>query len=99
MAVAQLLKIAHNIDKKVTGVGDGVRGVDEKVQVVNDNVKAIDNVVQTIADGGLSVFSLSPASSLTFFLSSDSEEVKETTTKVKSIVQQTADDVDDVKCS
>ncbi len=56
MASAQLLKITHNIDNKVTGVGDGVRGVDEKVQVVNDNVKAVDDMVQTIADGGKSVF-------------------------------------------
>lgn len=57
MAMAQLLKITHNIDNKVTGVGDGVRGVDEKVQVVNDNVKAVDDIVHTIADGGKSVFS------------------------------------------
>lgn len=70
MAVAQLLKITHNIDNKVTRVGDGVKGVDEKVQVVGDNVKVIDDVVQTIADGGPSVFSLLPASSLTFFLTS-----------------------------
>ena len=70
MAIAQLLKITHNIDNKVTGLGDGVRGVDEKVQVVNDNVKAIDCVVQTIVDGGQSVFNLSPASSLTLFLTS-----------------------------
>jgi hypothetical protein len=52
MAMAQLLKIAHNIENKMTGVGDGIRDVDEKVQVVNDSVRAVDNVVQTIADGG-----------------------------------------------
>ncbi|KAI9444090.1 hypothetical protein H4582DRAFT_2126015 [Lactarius indigo] len=59
MASAQLLKITHNIDNKVTGVGDGVRCVDEKT----------------------------------------GKEVKAIATKVKSIVQQTADDVDDVKRS
>ncbi len=69
MASVQLLKITHDIDDKVMGVGDGVRGVDEKVQVVygevqlvNDNVKAVDDKVQTMADGGQSLFSESPSS-------------------------------------
>ncbi|KAH9036079.1 hypothetical protein EDB84DRAFT_1437750 [Lactarius hengduanensis] len=50
MASAQILKVTHTIDNKVTAVGDGVKGVDEKVQVVNDNVKAVDDKVQTIAE-------------------------------------------------
>lgn len=57
MAMAQLLKITHNIDNKVTGVGDGIRDVDEKVQVVKDNVKAVDDIAHAIAAGGKSVFS------------------------------------------
>ncbi|KAN0127171.1 hypothetical protein V8E53_014977, partial [Lactarius tabidus] len=32
MAMAQLLKITHNIDNKVTGVGDGIRDIDDRVQ-------------------------------------------------------------------
>ncbi|KAH9014038.1 hypothetical protein EDB84DRAFT_1680251 [Lactarius hengduanensis] len=46
MASVQVLEVTHKIDNKVTGVGDGVRGVDEKVQVVNDNVKAVDDKTQ-----------------------------------------------------
>ncbi|KAH9069637.1 hypothetical protein EDB83DRAFT_2191136, partial [Lactarius deliciosus] len=61
MASVQLVKVTHKIDNKVTGVGDGVRGVDEKVQVVNDNVKAIGDKVQIIADGAQSLISDSPA--------------------------------------
>jgi hypothetical protein len=57
MAMAQLLKITHNIDNKVTGVGDGIRDIDDRVQVVNDGVKAVDDMVQTIADGGKNMFS------------------------------------------
>ncbi|KAH9059512.1 hypothetical protein EDB87DRAFT_1822624 [Lactarius vividus] len=56
-ANAQLLKITHNIDNKVAGVSDGVRGVDENVQDMNDRVKAIDEMIQTTADGGKIVFS------------------------------------------
>ncbi|KAH9012150.1 hypothetical protein EDB84DRAFT_1405695 [Lactarius hengduanensis] len=52
MASVQVLKVTHKIDDKVTGVGEGLRGVDEKVQVVNDNVKAVDDKVQTMADDG-----------------------------------------------
>ena len=62
MAMAQLLKITHNIDNKVTGV-------DDKVQVVKDNVKAVDDMAHNIAAGGNSSFSWSPAPSLTFLLS------------------------------
>ncbi|KAH9041041.1 hypothetical protein EDB85DRAFT_2140215 [Lactarius pseudohatsudake] len=40
MASVQFVKVTHNIDNKVTGIDDGVRGVDVKVQVVNNNVKA-----------------------------------------------------------
>ncbi|KAF8263258.1 hypothetical protein EI94DRAFT_607040 [Lactarius quietus] len=49
MAIAQLTKIAHNIDNKVD---DGFRDVNENVQDMNDNVKAVGDVVQTIADDG-----------------------------------------------
>ena len=98
MAMAQLLKITHNIDNKVTGIGDGIRDVDEKVQVVRDNVKAVDDIAHTIAAGENSMFSWSPASSLTSCYL-DGKEVKATTTKVESIVQIMAEDVDDVKCS
>jgi hypothetical protein len=44
MASAQLLRVTHIIDNKVTGVDEGVRRVGE-------NVKAVDDKVQTMADG------------------------------------------------
>ncbi|KAH9035977.1 hypothetical protein EDB84DRAFT_1203547 [Lactarius hengduanensis] len=59
MANAQMLKIAHDIEKKVDGVdekvqevGDGVNDVKEKVQGVDENVNAVDEKVQTIIDDG-----------------------------------------------
>ena len=63
MASAQTQRIAHKIDNKLTGVGDGVRSVAEKaqvivahvgdvkcdVQVVSDKVDAVDERVQVLA--------------------------------------------------
>ena len=99
---AQLLRVTHNIDNKVTGVDEVVRRVDEnvlvvksEVELVNDNVKAVDDKVQTMADGRQRLFSESSASSLTFIVQMARRPAKE----VKSIVQQTADGVDDVKRS
>jgi prophage DNA circulation protein len=57
MASAQLLKVTHKIDSKLTEVVDGVSGVDRNVQVVRDSVNAVYNMVQTIADGRKIVFS------------------------------------------
>ncbi|KAH9069567.1 hypothetical protein EDB83DRAFT_2551128 [Lactarius deliciosus] len=58
MASAQILKVTHTIDNKVTAVGDGVKGVDGKVQLVKcevqlvgANVEAINDKVQKIAEG------------------------------------------------
>ncbi|KAI9455153.1 hypothetical protein BJY52DRAFT_1172356, partial [Lactarius psammicola] len=91
MASVQLLRITHNIDNKVTVVGDGVRVVDGKVQgvaaqvedvkcdvqIVSDQVEVVDKRVQVIVDDG--------------------KEVMTTAMEAKLIVQQTADNVDDVK--
>ena len=34
MAAAQILKLTHAVDNKVTGVGDKLKGVDDKMAVV-----------------------------------------------------------------
>ena len=75
MAIAQNLKLAHNIDTEVTRVGEGVRSIDENVLVVksdvhlvNDNLKAVDDKVQNIADGGQRLLNNSPTSSPTFMV-------------------------------
>ena len=34
MAAAQILKLTHVVDKKVTGVGNKLEGVDDKLDVV-----------------------------------------------------------------
>lgn len=43
MASAVVLKITHDVDEKVTGVGDDVRAIDK-------NVRDVDEKVQQMAD-------------------------------------------------
>ena len=52
MAIAQLLKVTHNIDNNVMKVDENVLVVKSEVQVVNDNIKVVDDKVQTMTDGG-----------------------------------------------
>jgi archaellum component FlaC len=49
MANAVVLKVTHNVDEKVTGVGDDVRVIDKKVQGVETQVHDVDGKVQSVA--------------------------------------------------
>ena len=75
MANAELLRVAHNIDESVQGVGIQVKGVDDCVQGVSVQVRGVDeNVnmlkkeVQMAIDGAETVLGIgkSPTSSLIF---------------------------------
>ena len=84
LASAQLLRVTHNIDNRVTRVDEGVMRVDEGVmrvdenvlavkgeaELIGDNVKAVDDKVQNMADGRQRqrLFSESSTSSLTFLI-------------------------------
>ncbi|KAH9070974.1 hypothetical protein EDB83DRAFT_2313709 [Lactarius deliciosus] len=50
MANAQLLKVTHGVDDKLTEVGDGVKGVQGEVRVVGEKVKMVDDKLQGIID-------------------------------------------------
>ncbi len=41
MATAQLLKITHGVDCKITRIDDEVQGVDGKVRDISDSVKFV----------------------------------------------------------
>ncbi|KAH9069633.1 hypothetical protein EDB83DRAFT_2314311 [Lactarius deliciosus] len=84
MANAQVLKVTHKIDDKVTRVGEDVRSVDEKVQVVEGEVQVVKGEVQLVNDNVKSV-------------DDKVQAIAEDSMEVKSIIQQTADQVDNVK--
>ena len=48
MASAELLKMTHSVDTKVTGVDDRVKVVDTKITGVDDRVKAVDDKLQDV---------------------------------------------------
>ncbi|KAH9055679.1 hypothetical protein EDB87DRAFT_1280661 [Lactarius vividus] len=84
MATAQILKVTHRTNDKVTGVGEDVRNVDEKVQVVESEVRVVKSEVQLVNDNVKSV-------------NDKVQAITEDSMEVKSIVQQMAVQVDNVK--
>jgi hypothetical protein len=48
MANAEVLRLAHNIDEKVEGVGIQVKDVDEKVQGIDKDVRGVNVQVQSV---------------------------------------------------
>ena len=57
MANAQLLKVTHGVDDKLTEVGDSVKGVKGEVRVVREEVKGVDDKLQLVIDGAQCMFS------------------------------------------
>jgi hypothetical protein len=84
MAATQLLRATRTVDKRVRGVDDRVAGVDGMV-------KAIDGKVAKIIDGMQTIFSQFPKKRL-ILTHPDGN-------KAKVVMQQTADDVGQVKSS
>ena len=75
MANAELLRVAHNIDETVQGVGIQVKSVDECVQGisvqvrgVDENVNVLKEKVQMVIDGAETVLEKSLTSSLIFLI-------------------------------
>jgi prophage DNA circulation protein len=50
MASAELLKVTHSVDGKVTGIDDRVKNVEGKVQGVRGDVQGVGNKVQGVDD-------------------------------------------------
>jgi peptidoglycan hydrolase CwlO-like protein len=50
MASAELLKVTHNVDDKVTGVDDRVKDVEGKVQDVRGDVQDVGSEVRGVDD-------------------------------------------------
>ena len=55
MATAQLLKITHGVDDKVTKIDDAVKGVDDNVKGVDDKLNDVGDTVKLVRDGARSL--------------------------------------------
>src|SRR6266404_1610783 len=76
MATAQLLKITHGVDDKVTRIYDCVKSVNDKVMKSNDGAQVVHGKVMKINDGVKGVDSK---------VMSINEEVKGVNDKVKNV--------------
>jgi hypothetical protein len=98
MATAQVLKATHTVDDRVRGVEDRVinvdnrvAGVDDRVAIVDDKVNAIDDKVAAAIDGA-QPFSVSHRDNCLTLMCLEGKEAR-------VVIQQTANDVDQVKRS
>ncbi len=51
MAAAEVLKVTHIVDGKVTTIDDKVTTVDNKIATVNNKVTTVDDKVTTVING------------------------------------------------
>ncbi|KAH9031723.1 hypothetical protein EDB84DRAFT_1418230 [Lactarius hengduanensis] len=91
MASAQLLKVTHDIRNELTVVADGVEGVGQKVQVVVTQVEDVQCDVQIVRD------QVEVVDKRVQLIVDDGKGAMATTMEAKFVVQQTADNVDDLK--
>jgi hypothetical protein len=101
MAHAEVLRITHSIRNEVKIVDGKVERVEDKVEEVGDKVgdkvQCVDDKVQVVIDGARGLFSpLNPT--LTSMLS-DGEQARVAAKEARLIIQQTANDIDGLKCS
>ena len=83
MATAQVLKVTHRVEAGVKGVDDKVTDVDSKVNLV------IEGTFSTLATPTCNRKPTRP----------DGKVVKQTTTETKALLQQTANNIDEDRCS
>jgi archaellum component FlaC len=79
------------VDDRVAGVDDRVAGVDDRVAGVDDRVKDVDDKLVAVIDGAQYIFNQS-SKFVQLLTRLDGKEARE-------VIQQTADDVDQVKRS
>jgi hypothetical protein len=92
MAAAQVLNLTHRVNKKVTEVGNQVTGVENQVAGVGTKLSDVDDKMDVVVQGMPRVeqlFTIRPILIALCWL--DGKDVKVT-------LQQTSNNIDDVKC-
>ena len=104
MALAEVLRITHNVrdevkvvDCKVERMEDKVEVIGDKVEVMGDQLQCVDEKVQVVIDGARGVSSQSPMPSNMYTL--DSRQARGEAKESKLTIQQAASGIDEIKCS
>jgi hypothetical protein len=91
----------EGLGDKVEGLGDKVEGVGDKVEEVGDKVgdkvQCVDDKVQVVIDGARGLFS--PLEPILTSIFSDGEQARVAAKEATLIIQQTANDIDELKCT
>jgi hypothetical protein len=93
----QARKVMKDIGDKVADVGVGVEGVSNKVEDIDEKVKSVDEKVQVVIDGARAG-STQLLNLLTSILS-DGKQVRVAAQETSLVLQQAANDMDEIKCS
>ena len=110
MAVAENLRVTHSVrdevkvvdgkvemvEEKVEEIGDRVEEVGGKVEDIGHEVQCVDEKVQVVIDGARGMSNQSPIPPNIF--TSDGRHAAVVAQETKSILQQTATSVDQIKC-
>ena len=97
MALAEMLRITHNVRDEVKIVDGKVGKVENKVDGVGDQVQSVDDKVQVIIDGERAC-SISCQAFLTS-TTADGKQARVAAQETRFIIQQAAIDIDEIKCS
>ena len=97
MANAEILRITHHVRTEVEIIDGKVGRVENKVEDVGDKVQCIDDKVQVISDGAQAC-SISWQTILTSMLA-DGKQTRVASQETRSVIQQAAIDIDEIKCS
>jgi methyl-accepting chemotaxis protein len=89
----------EEIGDKVEDIGDKVENIGDKVEDIGDKVQCVDEKVQVVIEGAQleGVSNRSPIPSDILLL--DGKQATVAAKEAKSIIQQTANSVDEIKCS
>jgi archaellum component FlaC len=89
--MASVNDMVGGVDERMAGVDERVADVDDHVKVVNDKLKAVDDRLVAVIDGAQYIFNQS-SKLVQLLMRLDGKEAR-------GVIQQTADDVDQVKRS
>ena len=97
MANAEVLRLAHSIRDGVEIVDGKVDGVDHKVDGVGDKVECVDAKVQVVIDSAQGLLSIEK--NLLTSILPDSMQASVAAQETRLVIQQAANDIDEIKCS
>jgi uncharacterized protein YoxC len=87
----------EDVGDQVEDIGDKVEDIGDEVEDIGDKLQCVDEKVQVVIEGAQGVSNQSPIPSNILLL--DGKQATVAAKEAKSIIQQTANSVDEIQCS